>query len=201
MTDGPSIAHISFGDDLGSEMSPLHQIWPNEGQTLRVALLHEFCKPKASHYHWYRNAFYRCNTPKGSPEARCCKVQRSWTCVCLAMLYLNAAADGKLAKGVDIRYRIGYVGLARTAYRQVSECVKEAPGRDLWYSKADGHYCFRGVSVIPRWRLSPQAAQVEADARRWADGKKLEEKLGKKLTDAEWARLLKTGFPYEIEEG
>ena len=101
-------AEIDFGTDPGGELSPLHQISPNEGKTLRIALLDEFCKPRASHYHWYRNGFYRCNTPKDGPEAACCKVQRSWTCVCLAIQYLSADPDCKLRKGADIKYRVGY---------------------------------------------------------------------------------------------
>ena len=200
MTDGSSIAQIDFGADLGTELSALHQVCPKEGQTVRIALLDQFCKPKAAHYHWHRSGFYRCNTPKDGPEAACCKIQRSWTCVCLAIQYLSADPDCKLRKGADIKYRVGYVSLARTAYTEVSEWAKEAPGCDLLYTKTDGSYSFRGVSRTPAWKLSPQAAQVEADANQWADGKKLLEKLGRKLTDAEWARLLKTGSIHEIEE-
>ncbi len=195
-----TIHEFEFGADLGGELSPLHQICPKEGQTIRIALLDQFCKLKASHYHWYRNGFYRCNTPKDAAEAPCCKVQRSWTCVCLALQYLNVGPDCKLVKGADIKYRVGYVSLARTAYGQVSEWMKEAPGCDLLYTKSDGSYSFQGVSRTPAWRLSPQAGKVETDANRWADGLKLVEKLGKKITDAEWVRLLRTGSICEIEE-
>lgn len=34
----------------------------------------------------------------------------------------------------------------------------------------------------------------------WADGKKLIEKLGKKLSDIEWERLIETGSTYEQED-
>ena len=87
---------VEFGADLAGELSPLHQICPKEGQTLRIALLDEFCKPRASFYHCHKNGFYRCNTAKNGPEAPCCKIQRSWTCVCLALVYLNASPEGKL---------------------------------------------------------------------------------------------------------
>ena len=193
------ITQVDFGMDLGGELSAFHQICPKEGQTVRIALLNQFCKPMASHYHWHRNGFYRCNTEKDGMEAPCCKVQRSWTCVCLAILYLSAEPNGKLRKGADLKYRIGYVSLALTAYRQVLEWVKEAPGCDLCYAKADGSYSFQGVSRNPAWKLSPKAAQVKADANQWADGKKLLEKLGRKLTDAEWVRLLETGSIYELD--
>ena len=127
-------------------------------QTIRIALLDQFCKPKASHYHWHRNGFYRCNTPKDGPEAPCCKIQRSWTCVCLAIHYLSADPDGKLRKGADIKYRVGYVSLSRTAYTHVSGWMKEAPGCDLCYTKSDGSYSFQGVSRTPAWKLAPGGA-------------------------------------------
>jgi hypothetical protein len=194
-----STSTISFNTDFGDDFSPLHQISPKVGQTLRIAMLDEFCKPKAAPYHWYRDGFYRCNTPKDGPEAPCCKVKQSWTCVCLALLYLNADENGKVEKGADIKYRVGYVSLAKKAFLQVAEFQKEAPGCDLLYSKDDG-YSIKGASRIPRWKQSPQAAEVEAAAIRWADGKKLVEKLGKKLTDIEWVRLLKTGSITELED-
>ncbi len=198
--DEAAIEEVEFGANLGGELSPLHQISPKEGQTIRIALLDQFCKPRASAYHWFRNGFYRCNTRKDGPDAPCCKVQRSWTCVCLALQYLNASPDGKLVKSADISFRVGYVSLARIAYWEVSEWAKEAPGCDLLYAKAGGSYTFRGASRTPFWRLSPQAGQVEAEARRWADGMKLAEKLGRRLTDEEWARLIRTGSTCEIEE-
>ena len=198
--DEAMIDEVDFGADLGGGLSPFHQICPQEGQTIRVAMLDEFLKPLASHYHWYRGGFYRCNSRKGVPEAPCCEVRRSWTCVCLAVQYLNADASGKLKRGADIKFRVGYVSLARTAFGEVSEWVTGAPGCDLLYTKSGGSYSFQGESRNPFWKLSPQAGQVEAEAKRWAGGEKLREKLGRKLTDEEWARLLKTGSPYEIEE-
>lgn len=106
-----TIAEVEFGSDLGGDLSPLHQICPREGQTLRISLLDQFCKPRAANYHWHCGGFYACNTPKAGPEAPCCRVQRSWTCVCLAVQYLSADAEGKLTKGADIKYRVGYVTL------------------------------------------------------------------------------------------
>jgi hypothetical protein len=69
----------------------------------------------------------------------------------------------------------------------------------LYYSK-DGGYQIEGASRIPRWKESPQAADVETAAAKWADGAKLTEKLGKKLTDEEWGRLLKTGSISEVDD-
>jgi hypothetical protein len=196
------IKDVNFrkGELLSEELSPLHQICPKKGQTLRIALLSEFCKPKGSTYHWYRNNFYRCNSPKDGPDAECCqKVQRSWTCVSLALVYLNADTKGNIERGSNIQYRVGYVGLARTAYQEVSEYQSEAPGCDLLYSN-DDHYNIGGASRIPRWKESPQAGEVTREAQRWADGKKLSEKLGKKLSDVEWHRLITTGMTLEPEE-
>jgi hypothetical protein len=199
--DGSSITQIDFGADLGGELSPLHQIRPEkEGEILRIALLTQFCKPKATFSHWYRDHFYRCNAEKDRPVAPCCEVKPSWTCVSLAVVYLSADPDGRLRIGADINYRVGYVSLSESAYRQVKVCTKEARGCDLLHAKTEGYYSFRRARRIPAWTLSPQAAKVEADARCWADGKKLEEKLGKKISDTEWLRLLKTGYTYEIEE-
>jgi hypothetical protein len=191
--------HLDFEDNLEEDFSPLHQICPKAGQTLRIAMLDAFCKPMACNYHWYRNGFYRCNTPKDGPEARCCEVKQSWTCVSLALVYQNADANGKIAQGGDIKYRVGYVSLSKTAYLQVHACHKKAAGCDLLYSN-DGGYGIREASCLPAWRQSPQSAEVEAAARKWADGKKLIEKLGKKLTDAEWVRLMKTGSTVELED-
>ena len=119
--------------------------------------------------------------------------------MCLALLYLNADAKGNIERGSNIQYRVGYVGLSRTAYREVSEYQVEAPGCDLLYSN-DDHYNIGGASRMPRWKESPQAGEVTREAQRWADGKKLTEKLGKKLTDEEWHRLIKTGSVVELED-
>jgi hypothetical protein len=191
---------LDFEDNLKEELSPLHQICPKPGQTLRIAMLDSICKPKATYYHWYRSGFYRCNTRKDGPEALCCAhVQRSWTCVSLALVYLNTDALGKLSKGADITFRVGYVSLAKTAFSQVAEYHKDAPGCDLYYTK-DGGYRIEGASRIPRWKESPQAAEVEIAAGTWVDGIKLTEKLGKKLTDDEWGQLIKTGSITEMED-
>jgi hypothetical protein len=182
------------------ELSPLHQISPKQGQTLRIALLTEFCKPKAASYHWYRNGFYRCNTPPEGPDAECCaKVQRSWTCVCLALLYLNADSHGNLARYGDIKCRIGYVSLAKATYAQASGFESEAPGCDLHYSK-DEYYHLSGASRVPVWKETAQAEAIANEARRWEDGKKLIEKLGKKITNEEWTRLIKTGTTAELDD-
>ena len=192
---------IDFETDIGVERSPLHQIRPEKGgETLRIAILSSICKPRSSHYHWHRNSFYRCNTEEGCPPAPCCKIRRSWTCACLAMVYLSADSDGRLPKDADIRYRIGYISLSENAARQVKECAHEARGCDLLYSKTDGYYSFHRARRIPAWKGSPQAAKVEQDAGIWSDGKKLEEKLGKQLSDTEWQRFLKTGYPYQLED-
>jgi hypothetical protein len=190
---------VDFKTELTGDLSPLHQICPKNGQTLRIALLTEVCKPKGAHYHWYRNSFYRCNTPEGSAENECCRhVQRSWTCVCLALLYMNAG-NTKIERGSSVKYRIGYVGLSQSVYREVSALQTEAPGCDLYYSN-NGHYEITGASKTPKWKDSPQAAEIAREAKRWADGKMLTSKLGKKITDEEWCRLIKTGTTLPEEE-
>jgi hypothetical protein len=188
--------------EMDRELAPFDQIAPTKSRTIRIALLTEYCRPKAAPYHFYRDKFLRCNSPKDGPDAECCQhVQRSWTCVCLAVQYLNADRDGKLAPGSDIKHRVGYISLAKTAYAQLSEYQNEAPGCDLLYSKGDDdHYHFNGASSTPRWKQSPQREKVTADAMRWADGVKLTEKLGKKLSDVEWHRLIKTGTTLPEEE-
>lgn len=198
--DDSEMETIDFTKDAEwKELSPLHQISPRAGETLRIALLKEFCKPKGAHYHWYRNGFYRCNTPKDGAEAECCTtVQRSWTCVCLAIQYLNAEPNGSLARHSSIKYRVGYISLAKTAYSQLSEFEADAPGCDLLYSKGES-YRISGGSRVPRWKESPQAEHVTIDAARWQDGTKLIEKLGKKLTAEEWTRLIKTGTTGELD--
>jgi hypothetical protein len=194
------VEDVSFTKgEMAGELSPLHQINPKQGQTLRIALLAEYCKPKGAFYHWYRTGFYRCNTKDGLESECCQKVQRSWTCVCLAVQYLNADSSGKLARGTDIKFRTGYISLSKTAYAQLSEYQNAAPGCDFLYGK-DDYYHISGASSIPRWKESPQREKVTADAMRWADGKKLTEKLGKKLTDVEWHRLITTGTTAELEE-
>lgn len=128
-------------DKEDRDLAQFDQIRPGPWQTLRIALLNEFCPAKATYYHWYRNNFYRCNSKDGA-EAECCgHVQRSWTCVCLALLYTDANADkaGSFARGSAIKYRVGYVGLARTVYQQLSNFETAAPGCDLWYSNSNGY--------------------------------------------------------------
>ncbi len=174
------------------------QIRPRQNKTIRVALLTEYCKAKGANYHWYKGKGYRCNSPKDGPDAECCQhVQRSWSCWVLALQYLNADSNGKLARGAEIKYRVGYIALARTPYGQVAECENEAPGCDMFYSN-EGHDLISGASSKPIWKNSPQRESVIADAMRLAD--KLSEKVYPKLTDAEWHRLIKTGTTSELEE-
>jgi hypothetical protein len=189
------------GDDEKQTLSPFHQISPKFGQTLRVSLLTHFVKPKASAYHWYREQFIRCNSPKDAPEsAICCqKVGKpSWTCVVMALQYLDADKDGKLSGSVTPKFRVGYISMSRTAYTQVSTITAEVPLCDLYYSKGADGYQFVGASSLPRWQS--MASTVELAAAPFLDGQKLASKLGKKFTDAEWKSLIAHGSPHWEED-
>jgi len=182
-------------------LSSFHQIAPKLGQILRVSLLTHLVQPKASAYHWYRQQFVRCNSPKDAPgSSMCCqKVGKpSWTCVVMALQYVNADQDGKLSGSVVPKFRVGYISLARTAYKQVSELMSEAPGCDILYSKDTDGYHFVGASRSPSWQSV--SLQVEEAATRFRDGQKLVSKLGKKLTDMEWKNLIAHGSPQWEEE-
>jgi len=198
--DIEEIKEIEFGADIEQTISPLHQICPRNGETIRVAFLNDVCKPKAAFYHWHRGGFYRCNSKVDGPQAPCCKINRSWTAVCLALVYLDSNPAAKLKEGDEIRYRIGYVGLARTAYAHVSEFLNESNSCDLYYAKDGGGYSFRGAARIALWRKSQQVERILSEAGRWSDGTKLTSKLGTKLTDEQWERLLRTGSIHELED-
>jgi hypothetical protein len=187
-----------------SGLSPLHQISPREGQILRVSPLIQIVNAKSSYYHWHKRAFYRCNSPKEpdpkNPSLCCEKSARSWTCVSLALLYLNASPEGKLAKGAAIKFRIGYIGCAPQPWEQVKAALVKYPdGVDFLYTK-DDYYNFEAVAHPPRWTASPQREEVIAAVAPWLDGVKLTEKLGKKLTDEEWRLLIEKGRTYLLEE-
>jgi hypothetical protein len=49
------------------------------------------------------------------------------------------------------------------------------------YYSNDGHYAVTGASQTPRWRNSPQPAEISREAKCRADGKMLTSKVRKKL--------------------
>jgi hypothetical protein len=185
------VEDIDFGTGNlreSEQLSVLHQIKPEQGHKYRLALLTEFCRPKASYYHWKRG-FYRC----GGERASCCTAGliRSWTCVALALQYLNL--DDKLGFiDSNLRYRIGYVGMSKSVYGEVSAIPAEFRRGDLIYSN-DGNLHLRLGKKVPAWRASPAASAIEREASKWADGSKLREKLGKVLTPEQWGNLIQTG--------
>lgn len=117
-----------------------------------------------------------------------------------AIRYVNADKDGKLARGSAMSVSIGYVGMSRAAFTRANEFLKESPECALYYSNAGGSYLVEGASRLPIWKESPEAAAVLAAARQYADGTKLQEKLGEKLIDQEWSLQIRAGSKFGVDE-
>lgn len=171
------------------------QIQPKAGETVRISLLTSVIKPKACYYHWLSTGGYRCNTKDDVPHECCAKYDRSWTCWCLALKYLDADPTGKLAHGVDSRYLIGYLALRSDAFREVNEYL--VSDCDLYF-KNDHGYHFTGASSNPRWKDFPKRGKVIADAA--AMEERFLGKIYPKLTDAEWHNLITTGSRFGVDE-
>jgi hypothetical protein len=209
-----------FGDEkLATRPNMLNRCRPSEkGKAVRFALL-PFIKPKKAKNHFVelpgKKFTARCLTPLDSPDAGycCAKLGEDGELhvAALVVRYLNAdTKTGGYDKGanIPIEWEVQYVDLTRSNYRQVShlvdELIEDQPNITVYDidivmqhdpDRAFG-YKFTRISQKARWKLNPALVEeVKKAAEKFTkdDGKILKQRLGKKLTLAEWKALLTAG--------
>jgi hypothetical protein len=204
---------VEFGDQkLISRSDGLDRIRPDKDKVVRFALL-PFLKGKdgkplaligKSHFldKVEKKGTYRCAPAKDNETPFCCaKLDQAGMIhvVALAIHYTNAdAKTGSYEKGVPVEWQIGYVDLSRSNFRSVSGLAPEDSSVydiDIVMSKKTSGIGYEFVlrSTKAKWSLNPElAAEVEAEAQQFIKdgGKKLNSKLGRKLSLIEWRALL-----------
>jgi hypothetical protein len=205
---------VEFGDQkLISRSDGLNRIRPDKEKVARFALL-PFLKGKdgkplalmgKSHFVDIKDkkGTFRCAPVKSEDETPyCCQkldAEGMVHVVALAIHYVNAdSKTGMYVKGTPIEWEVGYVDLSRSNFRSVSALTPEDSSVydiDIVMSKKTSGigYEFVAKTTKAKWKQNPElAAEVEAAAQKFVKdgGKKLNSKLGRKLTAIEWRALL-----------
>jgi hypothetical protein len=209
---------VDFGDEnLMAKGDGLDKIFPKEKDKIeRAALLTDVVKPRSGWSHFVTNkGSFRCiskRDPRGNfdgPPAICCqklnpdkKQAASLVIAVLALRYTNAdpktgkyKKDPKTGQAAPIEYEIGWIKLSRSGFRKVTMLIKEdgaATDFDLGIALKDSGIGFEYAVIADkaRFRQNPDlVAEVLEEARKYADGKLLTEKLGRKITELEFKAL------------
>ena len=206
-------ALMAKGDGFDKIMPPDN----DKTRVVRVCLLTDVVKPKRDHIHFVTNkGSFRCNSLRDdkfmvTKQAICCKAldadekqKAQLTVACLAVWYKNAdPTTGKYTKKKDkqgneyidpVEYEIGWVKLSRSAYRRVTRLIPEdrKPHEiDLLISHKDPiGFEYSVITQDARFRKNPELlAEILEASEPFLDGKKLTSKLGKKITDLEFAAM------------
>ena len=119
-----------------------------------------------------------------------------------ALQYEGTEKNGRYGKGAATHWKIGYVELSPSHFRMLRNLQPEADSGappvkvdevDIGMSYEKNRYAFCLVSLKARWKQIPEIKKVVegALASLMADGgRKLEKRLGKKTSVAEWRALL-----------
>jgi hypothetical protein len=174
----------------------------------------EWLKPKSAKTHFLKGlgkeekmGRFRCLSPLGSDDQGLCCValdkDGETTIVALVLRYLNANSEGKYIKGADgsvppIEWELQFVRLSQFNMKQIKKLAPEDSDVfhiDIIMSLAEGRafgYEFTAPTAgTARWLKNPQLIEeIKHSCQRFADGKVLISKLGKKLTEMEWKALL-----------
>jgi len=198
---------VDFGDEKITTFSDgLDKVNPEKGKTIRFALLTDFLKAKAAYTHYIetgeKKGSYRCLRPtKGivTEQFICCnKLDESYLYVVApVLLYTNADQKGGLPVDANktpiVEWKVGFVKLGRGVFRTISELPNEdsedATGKvpvemlDIKMTRlANNKFEVKRVNRNAVWRRNPElVTAVKAAIAPFLDGKKLEQKLGKKL--------------------
>jgi hypothetical protein len=179
-------------------------------KVVRFALL-PFLPPRSARNHYVNTKegkrCHVCLGTKENPTGWCCKQldeEGRSHIVCLAIEYTNAnPRTGNYDKNADtgkypaIEYRVGFLDLSRSQYKQIVDLKEEDKSLydvDLVMAMDGNRYKFAvKSSKAARWKLIPELAkEVEAKCQPFVQdgGRKLAKRLGKKTTLLEWKALL-----------
>ncbi len=205
----PSTAISWDDDDVTKGGDGLDRITVEKGsdKTVRFAIL-EYFPPLAHKTHWVQTKQgkfqYLCLSTKNDAGV-CCQKQEQEArvhVVALALQYTNAnPKNGKYEKGSPIEYKVGFVDLSRKNFKILQDMPPEGTNifdMDVAMSRDGNNFHLSLRSMKARWKMNPQlAAEVEKVAKAAvADGgRKLERKLGKRLSVLEWKSILSGASP------
>lgn len=188
-------------------------------RVVRVAMLTDVVSPKKSWVHFVTNKGpYLCNserddkglvTKKAGSDKKLENDDRQkaqLSVIVLALWYKNAdPLTGKYLKKKDkdgneyfdpIEWELGWLKLSRSGFRRVSQMIQEdtKPHEfDMLISWKDSGigFDYNVISSKARFRQNTELAEEVLDAAAiFSDGVKLTEKLGKKVTELEFAAVL-----------
>lgn len=188
-------------------------------RVVRVALLTDVLSPKKDWVHFVTNKGpFRCNSErdakglvvkKANSEKKLENDDRQkaqLSVVVLALWYKNAdPMTGKYLRKKDrdgneyvdpIEWELGWVKLSRSGYRRVSQLIQEdqKPHEfDMIISHKDSGigFDYSVISSKARFRQNAELLEEVLDAAaKFKDGVKLTEKLGKKVSELEFAAVL-----------
>jgi len=204
---------VDFGDEKITSFSDgLDKVNPEKGKSIRCALATDILKSKAAYTHYIehgeKKGNYRClrslNTPPTGNEICCSKLGDNYVYVVVpVVVYTNADAKGALPEG-PIEWKIGFIRIGRSLYRTIGELPAAITAEednktqlkpedlDLKLTRlTNGKWDVKALSKKARWRKNPQfVSEVKAAFAPFLDGRKLESKLGRRLTVLEYKALI-----------
>ncbi len=174
----------------------LQKLTPAKGTVVRFSILETPSPKRASVHYVAGKGKVRCLSTD-EHQALCCKKlgEPDIRIVALVVHYTNAnPTDGKYAAGSSLEYDLKYVYLSPPNYKEISmlpeddgQKVTDIDIRMVQTNPNKAGWGFTKASSKALWRKNPElVAEInQTVARKYADGKQLIRKLGKKMTQLE----------------
>lgn len=204
---------VDFGDkELMKRGDGLERLRPEKGKAVRFAILGEFLKARMAYTHFIdKKGTYRCLVDKikrmakdkgGNPDASgyCCNKlkEASEPTICVLVVHYKNAdpIEGGYEKGAIIDWDIKYVQLTKSNFQAISRLPEEEQSVNdidvvMMHANRAFGYEFHKKSSKPRWKANPALIEeVKEKIKPYLDGKKIDGKLGRKVTDLEMKALI-----------
>lgn len=203
---------VDFGDKELMKKDGLERVRPEKGKAVRFAILGEFIKARMAYTHYIeKKGTFRCLADRikrakkdqgGDPQAQgyCCgklKEDAEPTIVALVLFYKNADPEtGRYEKGAVLDWDIRYVQLTKANFQSISRLPEEdqtVNDIDIVMTRNNRAfgYDFTKIASRARWKINPElVAEVKEKVKPYLDGKKLDGRLGKKVTELEMKALI-----------
>jgi hypothetical protein len=197
---------VQFGDEkLMRRDVILGRLRPEKGKAVRFAIVPGIPAKSAYTHFIDKKGTFRClSKDHDAPDGVCCRSGKAQdaalTVVAVVVAYTNADSktgkyEGKL-KDADTEGELMHVALSRSNFRDISGLVQEEEKVEdfdiIMTHRENGiGYKFNRASRTARWTKDSEFAQsITTGAEKYADGKVLTSKLGRKLSVIEWKALL-----------
>lgn len=213
---------VDWGDEDALTKSGLDRIKPADASSkVRTAVLTDVVKTKMAWLHYVptkdnKKATVRCMTKRDSKHrvigelGLCCKTlnnvkdaEAQLNFAALALRYKNADPSTGGYKGdadLVIQWELAWLKLSRAGFKAVSELILEgekAEDFDFTVSMKDngiGYDYKRKSKGKPLFRQNPALlAEVMEEAKAYADGAFLKNRLGKEVTELDFKALVSVG--------